>query len=403
MQHHNKEIEQRIYELDADALLFWKRQDDSLHILTGLGYWVLLGIEQEMSALQLWEEYCDAHPATFVSLETIHKLVSQVMPLVIDSGIAQTPSTYLEEYSALLNTAIERDSSAMPSENIFLRLNDLNIQINSDCEILLTNLKQLCPINLLSPPPTNINCQFDILTLKDRNLHKIKCNNYPLKKPLPTKALLPELMDYFQIMGYQSSNYLLAIHAAVVVKDGLALILPGLSGAGKSTLCVSLVEQGYTCYSDELAILGVNGTVEPLALPMAVKQGSWSILSPAWPEIEKSFTWQRQDGRKLKYLRIPDAAYPDLQSSITRQVIFFPQYAPDCQTATYQQLTPTQILTRLTAVGYQIKSGLNPEKIELLINFSQQTPAFEISYSSLDAAHQCIETLLSNLQDESNE
>ncbi|MDX1402809.1 MAG: hypothetical protein R3245_12870, partial [Kiloniellales bacterium] len=44
----------------------------------------------------------------------------------------------------------------------------------------------------------------------------------------------------------------LILHAAVVERDGKAVIFPGHSGSGKSTLCAELVGRGWRLLSDEL-------------------------------------------------------------------------------------------------------------------------------------------------------
>lgn len=72
----------------------------------------------------------------------------------------------------------------------------------------------------------------------------------------------------------------LIIHAAVLERDGRALILPAPSGSGKSTLCAGLVfGGGWRLLSDELALIDPgSGRVFPLPRPLSLKNESIDVL-----------------------------------------------------------------------------------------------------------------------------
>jgi hypothetical protein len=56
-----------------------------------------------------------------------------------------------------------------------------------------------------------------------------------------------------------------AVHAGVVAQGGRAIVLPGVSFSGKTTLVRALVEAGAVYYSDEYAMLDLDGYVHPYA------------------------------------------------------------------------------------------------------------------------------------------
>jgi hypothetical protein len=68
------------------------------------------------------------------------------------------------------------------------------------------------------------------------------------------------------------------VHAGVVAWHGRALILPGPSYSGKSTLVAALIEAGATYYSDEYAVIDLEGRIRAfprhLRLRSATKQES---------------------------------------------------------------------------------------------------------------------------------
>jgi hypothetical protein len=63
------------------------------------------------------------------------------------------------------------------------------------------------------------------------------------------------------------------VHAGVVGWKGRAVILPGPSRSGKSELVRALLGLGATYYSDEYAIIGPAGEVEPYLRPLSIRRG----------------------------------------------------------------------------------------------------------------------------------
>ena len=71
----------------------------------------------------------------------------------------------------------------------------------------------------------------------------------------------------------------LTIHAAVVERDGAALILPAPPGSGKSTLCAGLISRGWRLLSDELTLIDpANCLVIPLVRPVGLKNKSIDVI-----------------------------------------------------------------------------------------------------------------------------
>ena len=72
------------------------------------------------------------------------------------------------------------------------------------------------------------------------------------------------------------------VHAGVVAHRGLGIVVPGASRAGKTTLVRALVEAGADYYSDEYAVLDLNGNVAPFAKPLSIRVegGRSKLLDP---------------------------------------------------------------------------------------------------------------------------
>ena len=85
---------------------------------------------------------------------------------------------------------------------------------------------------------------------------------------------------------YSSCHQLLVLHAAVVERNGRALILPAPSGSGKSTLCAALVLSGWRLLSDELALIDAKGLLIPMPRPVSVKNQSIEVLQARFPALQ---------------------------------------------------------------------------------------------------------------------
>jgi HprK-related kinase A len=82
----------------------------------------------------------------------------------------------------------------------------------------------------------------------------------------------------------------LIVHAAVLERDGRALLLPAPSGSGKSTLCAGLAYAGgWRLLSDELALLDLaGGLVWPLPRPVSLKNTSIDVIRALAPAVRFS-------------------------------------------------------------------------------------------------------------------
>jgi hypothetical protein len=61
------------------------------------------------------------------------------------------------------------------------------------------------------------------------------------------------------------------VHAGVVGWKGRAIVIPGRSRSGKTTLVAALVKAGATYYSDEFAVLDLQGRVHPFPKPLSLR------------------------------------------------------------------------------------------------------------------------------------
>lgn len=71
----------------------------------------------------------------------------------------------------------------------------------------------------------------------------------------------------------------ITVHAAVLERDGRAVILPAPPGSGKSTLCAALMLDGWRLLSDEMALLDPRtGLLTASPRPISLKNASIDIM-----------------------------------------------------------------------------------------------------------------------------
>jgi HprK-related kinase A len=103
--------------------------------------------------------------------------------------------------------------------------------------------------------------------------------------PLPGDQGFPTLEWGLNWCVSSHCHQFLIVHAAVLERDGRALILPAPSGSGKSTLCAALAFSGWRLLSDELALLAPeHGHVVSLPRPISLKNESIDAVRLSFPE-----------------------------------------------------------------------------------------------------------------------
>ncbi len=104
-------------------------------------------------------------------------------------------------------------------------------------------------------------------------------------KPLPANhafALLEWGLNWC-VAGH--AHHYLMLHAAVLERNGRAVVLPGDPGAGKSTLTAALMLSGWRLLSDEITLVDRDdGLLVGLARPVSLKNASIDIIQRAFPD-----------------------------------------------------------------------------------------------------------------------
>jgi HprK-related kinase A len=203
--------------------------------------------------------------------------------------------------------------------------------------------------------------------------------------PLPVAQAWP-MFEW--VMNWCVSNrahsYLL-LHAAVVERNGCAIILPAPPGSGKSTLCAALVCRGWRLLSDELTMVRrSDGMLVPLARPVSLKNASIEVIRAFAPGALLSPSVPGTNKGTVAHLKAPAGSVARIGDVARARHIVFPRYEAGAATT----LTPVpkgHLFMRVAenAFNYFV---LGPDGFDCLAGLVDECEGHEFRYSNLDEA-----------------
>ncbi|MEG3174904.1 HprK-related kinase A [Sphingomonas sp. RB3P16] len=205
----------------------------------------------------------------------------------------------------------------------------------------------------------------------------------PEAAPLPlAQGLLAAEMGMNLQMALGQRRYLL-LHAAVVERDGQALVMTGVSGAGKSTLAALLGERGWRLMGDEFALLDpATGLIH--AFPRLVSLKNASIATVA-AEVGAERFGPLLEGTPKGTIRhlVPDAATVAAMDVPARPaLILFPSFGFE---AAARAMAPSEVFVRLTQASTNYVA-LGERGFDALTRLVTTVPARAIDYPDTASA-----------------
>jgi HprK-related kinase A len=181
---------------------------------------------------------------------------------------------------------------------------------------------------------------------------------------------------------YQSLHHYLMLHAAVLVKQGKAVLFPADSGSGKSTLSAALMLSGWTLYTDELAILeGSIPLAHCLPKPVNLKNGAVDLLMTRSPQ---AVFGRLIEGTEKGDVRLLQRIAGGAESPVPVVGLVFPKWYEGAAVEV-KPLDASAAFKGLlgNAVNYALKREEGFNQVCELVNASR---AFELIYGDLDEA-----------------
>jgi HprK-related kinase A len=182
------------------------------------------------------------------------------------------------------------------------------------------------------------------------------------------------------------------LHAAVLERDGRALILPAPSSSGKSTLCAALAWRGWRLFSDEMAVFSFeDGRLRPNPRPVSLKNNAVDVIAAFEPKAHMSRIYRGTPKGDIGFMRPPPDAVARAQEFAMAGLVVTPKFTEGAA-ANLVRLDKVEAFRLLTnnAVNY---SSMLQAGFEMVTGIVERCGAYQMTYSSLDAAVGMIDRL----------
>lgn len=203
--------------------------------------------------------------------------------------------------------------------------------------------------------------------------------------PLPGDQGFPLLEWGLNWCVYGMCHQYLILHAAVLERQGRALILPAPSGSGKSTLCAALLFHGWRLLSDELTLIcPKTGDLVPNPRPVSLKNASIDVISKLVPGVHFSSRIEETTKGVVAHFAAPASALAAAQRPALPGWVVMPKYRAGAATC-LQPLEKARALVQLAenSFNYDI---FGREGFDMLAQLVDRSECFSFEYSQLNEA-----------------
>ncbi|MDP2370730.1 HprK-related kinase A [Rhodoferax sp.] len=181
------------------------------------------------------------------------------------------------------------------------------------------------------------------------------------------------------------ADHYLMLHAAVLERDGFAVVMPAPPGSGKSTLCAGLASRGWRLLSDELALHSLtDGLLTPLARPISLKNESLDVIRAFYPGVVLNQVTHHTSKGSVSHMLVPSEHLARVGERARPRWVVFPKYVPRAS-AQLSSRSKAQSLLALGANSFNY-SVLGLTGFEALSALVSNCDCYDFQYSQLEQA-----------------
>lgn len=184
----------------------------------------------------------------------------------------------------------------------------------------------------------------------------------------------------------------LCLHAAVVEKNGISLILPAPPGSGKSTMCALLMLHGWRLLSDEHCLINLTTLeIEPFVRPVSLKNNSIAVIAEYTKDHPKSRIYHNTLKGKMQYLAPTNISWQNNKTPVQPKWVIFPKYQANTP-LTVTPLNESILFQRLLENTFNY-SVLGETSFQVFTDLLPKLSAMELIYSDNEKMLEFVETL----------
>jgi HprK-related kinase A len=215
--------------------------------------------------------------------------------------------------------------------------------------------------------------------------------------PLPVDHAFPLLEWAMNWCISTQAHHFLTLHAAVLERDGCAVIMPAPPGSGKSTLCAGLVSRGWRLLSDELALIALaDGQVVPLGRPVSLKNQSLEVIRSFVADAVLNQVTHDTSKGSVSHMKVPTAHVARLGDRARPRWVIFPCYVPQSRAELSARSKANSLLELgRNSFNYTVLGLTGFETLAGLISASD---CYDFRYSQLEDAVSVFDQLAARAQ-----
>ena len=214
-------------------------------------------------------------------------------------------------------------------------------------------------------------------------------------KPLPLSQAYPLFEWGLNWCIAQHAHHFLMIHAAVLERNGRALVMPGEPGSGKSTLAAALTLCGWRLLSDEFALLSLaEGMLIPLPRPVSLKNDSIDLIRRRFPDAVLGPETRDTSKGTVAHLKQPADAVTRAAEGALPGFIVFPQYISG-EATTLSPLSKGQALLKVAEAAFNY-SVLGGRGFEAAADLVERSESFAMNHGDLEHTLELLNALNSS-------
>lgn len=188
------------------------------------------------------------------------------------------------------------------------------------------------------------------------------------------------------------AHHFLMLHAAVVERNGQAIIFPAWPGHGKSTLCAALIHSGWRLLSDEFGLVRPeDGRILPIPRLIPLKNESIDVIRRFSPEAVVGPSFLKTRKGTVAHVRPPEDSVRRGQEPAEPGWLIFPRWAAGAP-LTLEPIPKSEafLMVATNAFNYEV---LDAAAFRLVTEMVHACDCYSLRYSDLDDAVAALDRL----------
>jgi HprK-related kinase A len=308
--------------------------------------------------------------------------------------VAIRPGTKITPHQTLLDTSLQDIRAALSASGLWFEYGAATLRLHSDSAAQLQIVYgafdfvaqgSWADLHVKMHRPWNLRRWFAAQVL-------FRCDGVQVFEPFPADTPLP-ILEWGSnwLIAHRLNDHLL-LHAGVVERNGLALLLPAQPGSGKSTLTAALSLNGWRLLSDEFGVYDpALGAFRALLKPIALKNASIGVIRAFAPHARLGPEFPKTRKGTVAHLGADGLAVVRRHEPAAPGAVILPRWVAGSSTK-LEPLLPDRVFPALAFNSFNYTT-LGAVGFDAVIHLVRCCPAWTLVYSDLADAMAAIDGL----------